>query len=90
MWYVEEARPMDGVWGIMSTLMGIECWETEWCCWCLDVDSGGPVLVLAVVWAGAEHVEEGVWARREEVWEECVPVFCTFEGVGIGDGPKRH
>jgi hypothetical protein len=49
MWYVEEARPMDGVWGIMSTLMGIECWETEWCCWCLDVDSGGPVLVLAVV-----------------------------------------
>jgi hypothetical protein len=90
MWYAEEARPMDGAWGVTSALMGIERWETERRRSRSDADSGGPVLVPAVVWAGAERVDEGARARREEVREECVPVFCAFEGAGVGDGPERR
>jgi hypothetical protein len=70
--------------------MGIERCEIERRRSRSDADSGGPMLVPAVFWAGAERVDEGARARREEVREEYVPVFCALAGVGAGDGPERR
>lgn len=78
---------MDGACGVTSALMGIERCETERRRSRSDADSGGPALVLR---AGAERVEEGARARREEVRDEYVPVLCAFEGVGVGDGPESR
>ena len=81
---------MEGACGVTSALIGIERCDTERRRSRSDADSGGPVLVPPVVWAAPERVEEGARARREEVREEYVPVFCAFEGVGVGDGPMRR
>lgn len=81
---------MDGAWGVTSALMGIERCETERRRSRSDADSGGPAPVPVLVPAGAERVEEGARARREEVREEYVPVVCAFEGVGAGDGAERR
>lgn len=77
---------MDGAWGVTSALMGIERCDTERRRSRSAADSGGPVLA----WAAPERVDEGARARREEVREEYVPVFCAFAGAGTGDGPERR